>query len=129
MYDLELTPREKDVLEVLWESESPLHASEITSINPELKSSTVQVSLKNLIKKKYVKVSDIDYSGTVLSRRYEPIVAKENYKKKILSENLGYLKNEYSIKNIVATLLDMDDNQADTIKELEQFIAEKKHLK
>ncbi|MCH4006820.1 MAG: BlaI/MecI/CopY family transcriptional regulator [Eubacterium sp.] len=76
-----LTNKELDVLRVLWDSEDPLLASEIYKIDPSLNSNTVQAALRNLTKKGYIKVADIVYSGTVLSRRYTPIVTQPEYVK------------------------------------------------
>ena len=76
-----LTNKELDVLRVLWDSEDPLLASEISKIDPSLNSNTVQAALRNLTKKGYIKVADIVYSGTVLSRRYTPIVTQPEYVK------------------------------------------------
>ena len=76
-----LTNTELDVLRVLWDSEDPLLASEIYKIDPSLNSNTVQAALRNLTKKGYIKVADIVYSGTVLSRRYTPIVTQPEYVK------------------------------------------------
>lgn len=76
-----LTNKELDVLRVLWDAEDPLLASEIYKIDPSLNSNTVQAALRNLTKKGYIKVADIVYSGTVLSRRYTPIVTQPEYVK------------------------------------------------
>ncbi len=76
-----LTNKELDVLRVLWDSEDPLLASEIYKIDPSLNSNTVQAALRNLTKKGYIKVADIVYSGTVLSRRYSPVVTQPEYVK------------------------------------------------
>ena len=76
-----LTNKELDVLRVLWDSEDPLLASEIYKIDPSLNSNTVQAALRNLTKKGYIKVADIVYSGTLLSRRYTPIVTQPEYVK------------------------------------------------
>ena len=64
-----ITGREMDVLEALWSSEKPLVASDIPKMKPSLSISSVQLALRNLVKKKLVEVADIVYSGTVLSAR------------------------------------------------------------
>ena len=47
-----LTDREMDILNILWSSESPLIASEIANSDPSLTINTIQVVLRNLLKKK-----------------------------------------------------------------------------
>lgn len=74
-----LSPREKDVISVLWKTGKYLTASEITEYGEGLNINTVQSSLRNLKSKGYVDIADIVYSGTVLSRSYKPIVSAEEY--------------------------------------------------
>ena len=73
-----LSPREKDVISVLWKTGKYLTASEITEYGEGLNINTVQSSLRNLKSKGYVDIADIVYSGTVLSRSYKPLVSAEN---------------------------------------------------
>ena len=74
-----LSPRQLEVMEALWNSPNGMTASAIVESNDELQINTVQASLRSLIKKKYVKVGEIVYSGTVLARSYVPLVSKEEY--------------------------------------------------
>ena len=63
-----LSQRQLEVMEALWNSESGMTASEIVRSNDELQINTVQASLRSLVRKKYIKVGEIVYSGTVLCR-------------------------------------------------------------
>lgn len=117
-----VTNRERDVLEVLWDSTKPLLASDIPKINASLSISSVQLALRNLLSKGLVEVADIVSSGTVLSRSYRPLVSREEF---LLTSFKNYNK-EISTQNIVATLLKHEKNEADTIKELEEFLEERK---
>ena len=74
-----ITNREKDVLEVLWNSDSPLLASDIPKINSSLSISSVQLALRNLLSKNIIEVADIVHSGTVLSRSYRPLISREKF--------------------------------------------------
>jgi len=74
-----ISEREKDVMLVLWHSDEPLTASAITEKGDGLSINTVQSVLRNLLKKEYIAVADIVYSGTVLTRSYEPVVSAEQY--------------------------------------------------
>ena len=112
--------KELDVLNILWDSDSALTAKEINTRYPEFALSTIQLSLKNLIKKDLVKVNEIVYSGTVLTRNYVPTITKENYvvdqyqglsPSLLLSELLG---------NDSSSELDLE------LKELEEIIKNKK---
>ncbi len=75
----QLSKRELDVMNVLWNSDKPLTASEIAQANPKLSINTVHTVLKSLLKEHFVEISDIVYSGTVLTRSYKPAVKIADY--------------------------------------------------
>ena len=54
-----MSKRELDIMNVLWESEDSLIASEIPGIKPEISLNTVQSVLRKLLKKKLVKITKI----------------------------------------------------------------------
>ena len=74
-----LSERQLQVMETLWNAEKGLTASEIVNSHDDLQINTVQASLRSLAKKQYIKVGDIVYSGTVLARKYVPIITKQEY--------------------------------------------------
>ncbi len=74
-----ITNRQLEIMQVLWDSDKPLTASEIVDKDTDLNINTVQVCIRQLLKKEYIKVADIVYSGTVLCRSYTYIVTKEEY--------------------------------------------------
>ena len=81
-----ITGRQLDVMQALWESGQSQTASEIAQTHPELNMNTIQASLRQLMKKEYIHVANIVYSGTVLCRSYEPLITKENYVREFFSE-------------------------------------------
>ena len=74
-----LTNRERDILDILWESGKSMVASEITSMRDDLSINTVQAVLKKLLQKKLIAVDEIVYSGTVLSRSYKPTMTPDQF--------------------------------------------------
>ena len=66
-----LTNREYDVLKIIYDSEKPLIASEVTTKMEGLTINTVQAVLKKLLRTEIIEVAEIVYSGTVLSRSYK----------------------------------------------------------
>lgn len=75
----ELKRKQLEVMDVLWETGKPMIASEIVKARQDLNVNTVQAALRSLVKKNYIEIVDIVYSGTVLSRRYQPLITKEAY--------------------------------------------------
>ncbi|WP_287713973.1 BlaI/MecI/CopY family transcriptional regulator [Blautia sp.] len=124
--NFKITNREKDVLEVLWNSDSPLLASDIPKINSSLSISSVQLALRNLLSKNIIEVADIVHSGTVLSRSYRPLISREKFFSNEVINSFKSLDRTITTKNIVATLLNHEKDEANTIKELEKLLEERK---
>ena len=61
-----LTNRERDILDILWESGKSMVASEITSMRDDLSINTVQAVLKKLLQKKLFIVEP--FSAEAISR-------------------------------------------------------------
>lgn len=115
-----LTRRELDVLNILWESSKPITAKEIVELNPSLSINTVQAVLKHLLKKEYIKVGDIVYSGTVLARGYSAVLDANEYMAEQLMQ--GISSKRLSVEGIMAALLRYDQNDKKTIEKLEELL-------
>lgn len=121
-----LSGRELDVMKILWKEEMPLGASEIARVG-SLSINTVQVVLKLLLKKEYIKVADIGYSGTVLSRKYAAVLTADSY----IKDNLLKYSNLKSTIGIFASLIE-DETDVETIDKLEKLLEKRKkelHMK
>lgn len=65
-----MNPREIDVISILFDSDTPMTATEITYKKKELTQSTVTAVLRKLLGMQYVEVTGTTHSGKVLSRMY-----------------------------------------------------------
>lgn len=72
------TKKELEILKTLWNSAAPMIASEIAKANNALNLNTVHACLRSLSDKGAIKVDDIVYSGTVLTRSYVPVITSED---------------------------------------------------
>ena len=117
-----LSPRQLEVMEALWNSPNGMTASAIVESNDELQINTVQASLRSLIKKKYVKVGEIVYSGTVLARSYVPLVSKEEY-----LESRCQVLTQISSSSIPMLMVSFINEQKDEqmLDEMEKMIAQR----
>ena len=119
-----ISGREFEILEIFWEQKRAFTAKQIQEINPELSLSTIQNTLKKLVKKKLIKIDDIVYSGTVLSRSYIVCITKEDY-----------ILNQYEhieIRNLLANFLGNQTREdlIDEIEKIEELLEnERKKLK
>lgn len=118
---IKLTRRQQDIMNILWESDTPLIASEIEKRRDDLNINTVQSTLRTLVKKNYVEIADIVYSGTVLSRSYRPLIKREQ----VWSEFDFGVKNILSKTHLFAQYVD-EINDLDTILSLEETLQKKK---
>lgn len=119
-----LTPRDLDVMNILWKSGQSMTASEIVASNPELTSNTVQAVLRKLLKKELIKVENIVYSGTVLSRSYCPTISSDDFAIMQLTSDYNILKDDISKSKLIAALLESEPDKNKTL----QDIAEIEHM-
>lgn len=122
----ELSKRELDVMNVFWSQEGSVIASDIPKVNESLSINTVQAVIKKLIQKNYLKVDEIVYSGTVLTRSYLPVVSADEYAKRQIKTDASFL-NRYANKvEVIAALLDAEENEAKLLDDLEALIKERR---
>ena len=63
MFKKRLTNKQMDVMNILWENDKPMAASEILKANEKLNINTIHACIRKLLEEEYVKVAYIDYSG------------------------------------------------------------------
>ena len=118
-----LSEKEKEIMMVLWQVGEPLTASSIAENGDTLNINTVQALTRNLLKKNFIEVADIVYRGTVLSRRYRPLLSAEEY----ASENLEIIRQnsqKFSTLNFIDHLINEDDTVL--LDALEKLIQDRK---
>lgn len=116
-----LTGRDMDILDILWNSENPMTASQITDAKDGLTINTVQSVLRKLLKLELVEVADIVYSGTVLCRSYRASVsAQEIALSRFVSESRR-LSDGISPSSFVAALLDTETDKEARAKEIQKL--------
>lgn len=124
-----ITNRDLDILNILWNSEKPMTAAEITATDDTLTTNTVQAVLRKLLKQEWVEVADIVYSGTVLCRSYQPTMTSKEFALTQLAEEFKELQSEVSTSSLVAALLDNEPDikkREAEIEALEQLLADYK---
>jgi len=121
-----LTSKANAVLHVLLNSECPLTATQIVSLDQDLNQNTVQSVLRKLLKDGYIKVAEIVYSGNVLCRSYKATkYAQESSVDDFVSRYQNLTKS-LSVPKIFAALINSELYDDKTIAELEQLIANKR---
>lgn len=111
-----LSSRQFRVMNILWDSDRPLLASEISTIG-SIHISTVQASIKTLEKLKYVEMAEIVHSRNVLARTYHPLITKKEYLNIISSE---MQKSELAKESLIALVEKEDDKE--TLLKIKEII-------
>lgn len=116
-----LSKQQLEVMKVLWDSPTPLIASDIVKLHEHLNSNTVQACLRALIKNEVIEVAEIVYSGTVLTRSYRPLISRDEYFNETYQDLVGDLSDTSLIASLINTKTSMDE-----LEKLEQIIQQRK---
>lgn len=120
-----LTNKEQDILNILWDSVEPLTASAILKSYSHFTLSTCQSTLEKLLKKDLIEVYDIVYNGTALCKNYRPTVSAKEYALFQFTNEYDILKKDLYNYDLTASLVDSNVNTSE-IKELDQLLEEYK---
>lgn len=104
-------------MSILWQSKKPMTAHQIVETNNSLSIYTVQQVLQRLLKMDYVRIAEINYSGTVFARFYEPSISQTNYIQFLLGVDSPY--------DIASHLIDSTHDDKE-LEKLEQLIKKKR---
>lgn len=122
--NINLTKRDLDVMNILWDSDTPKTAALIVKAKPELTMNTVQAVLRKLLKSKLIEVAEIVYSGTVLTRSYSPIVSQEDFLVHKMTSEYKSLSKKISKVSILSALLETEEDP----EKVDRDIAELQNL-
>ena len=114
-----LTPKGLEILYVLWEAGVSLTASEITERSASLNKNTVNVLLRKLLKEEYIAVDTIVYSGTVLARKYKPLLSHDDYLQETLTEDVRKTGSQLNGEQLIRTLLGQKESREEKLAELD----------
>lgn len=116
-----LTQSQLHIMKILWNEKKPLIASDFVQIDTSLNLNSVQSALRSLLKKNYIEVSDIVYSGKVLTRSYLPVVSSEEY----ATENLDGVVKDLLSSNILFQFVE-SENDIEVIERLQKKLEDRK---
>lgn len=114
-----LSHKEVYVMQILWAAKEELSITDFIQRDPTLSTSTVQVVLRSLLKKSYIKVANIVQHNKVFARTYLPILSEEDYMMEQFS-NSSLKPNAF-----FASFIEKEDN-LDTLDALEELIKAQK---
>ena len=116
-YMEQLTKKERLVMDILWNSNTALSASEINESYQDLNINTVQQVLRHLLNTKFIEVDDIIFNKKSLTRTYKPIISQAQY--------INAFINQKSRFELLCGLVDQED-EIDSLNELQKLIEQRK---
>ena len=121
MIHKKLTQSQLSIMKTLWAENKAMIASDFVQLDSSLNLNSVQSSLRSLFKKNYIEVSDIVYSGKVLTRSYVPTISADEY----AAENINGIVNNLLSSNILLHYVETE-NDIETIIQLQKKLEERK---
>lgn len=120
-----LTKSEREIMELLWQVNTPLTATEIVSLSPKKtwKTSCIHLLLNSLLKKEMIKVSGIKQTTKNFARTFEAALTREEYL--ILEIKKQDKVSSHALPFLVSTLIKETDD-TELINELEKMIQKRK---
>ena len=118
-----ITQSQLHIMKILWNEKKPMIASDFVQLDSSMNLNSVQSALRSLLKKNYIEVSDIVYSGKVLTRRYIPVVSSEDY----ASENINGVLEDLLSSNILLQYVE-SENDIKVIERLQEKLEERKKI-
>ena len=121
----DLTPTEQSVLDTIWEADTPLSALEVAQADPSLNINTIQNCIRSLLKKGYIEVGSIGYSGKVLCRRYQPSNMALSYSLHSFVNRFALLKKRIPDDLISLALVGKEADDEKILQQLEKIYRER----
>lgn len=121
-----LTNKERKVLNLLMNAEKSMTASEIVANDSGLNNNTTQSVLRALLRRDFIEVAEIVYSGKVLCRSYKPTAKAKAAAFQEFASRFHSLRKDMPVPKIFADLIDSEEDKQAIIEELEAMIAEKR---
>lgn len=82
-----LSTRENQIMNILWNSDKPMSANQIAEKCDDMSVFSVQQVLQRLLKNEIIKVAEIGYSNTVLTRFYVYVLSQPEYIQFLLGDS------------------------------------------
>lgn len=115
-----MTKKELEVMNVLWNSNTPMSTYDIGVIEPKLLDSTIRQVIQKLLKKGYIEISGVGYTKNSLTRKYVPTFTQAYYLESLSSEksSLQFVSNYIENSKDLETLDVLDKMIKEKLKEI-----------
>lgn len=112
-----LTKRENEIMEILWNNDKEMSATDIMNASNGISLNTIQQTLQKLLKMNYIYVSSIGMNKKALTRLYRPSIEEVDY--------ISSFINESTYAKLASSFITQTKNDK-ILEELSQLIEEKR---
>lgn len=116
-----MNPRELDVLNILWQCDEPMMATDIVNMGQGLTQSTVTAVLRKLLHANLVEVVGVTHSGKVLSRTYRPTEASRDIILKDFTDSYNCFRSIITKSSLFAALLKTSEDPKEIAKDISEL--------
>lgn len=82
-----LTKRENEIMEILWNNDKEMSATDIMNASNGISLNTIQQTLQKLLKMNYIYVSSVGMNKKALTRLYRPSIEEVDYISSFINES------------------------------------------
>ncbi len=121
---MELTKSEMEIMDVLWESESPLSRSDLLARSEEKswKDSSVHILLNGLLNKGAIREAGVVKRSKTYGRTFSPTLTREQY----FANTIFSHRHKPEIVGLFAALLKREDISAEELDQIAALVAARK---
>ncbi|MCC8097001.1 MAG: BlaI/MecI/CopY family transcriptional regulator [Eubacterium sp.] len=123
MINTELTKREKEIMQILWNSKQPMLASEIHSKTVDIAEKSMHYLINSLINKGFIKVVGSIITVKVPSRLYAPAISVTDYATLLMNETLRSNHMRFNFNDFILCLTKNNKKRNDElVKQMKEYI-------
>ncbi|MCD8398868.1 MAG: BlaI/MecI/CopY family transcriptional regulator [Lachnospiraceae bacterium] len=127
MKQITLTKSEREIMDLLWNTDRPLTATEIVNLTPERtwKKSYIHLLINSLIDKNLIKSETLVRTGRNFGRAFVAVDTQEEFEIRQITSTRNFSEN--SVPALVSVLMESVSAPA-VLDQLERILQEKKEL-
>ncbi|MCC8050418.1 MAG: BlaI/MecI/CopY family transcriptional regulator [Clostridiales bacterium] len=120
-----LTKSEREIMDLLWNTDRPLTATEIVNLTPERawKKSYIHLLINSLLEKELIKSETLVRTGRNFGRAFTAVSTKEQFEIRQITQSRSFSQD--SIKALFEALLESVEDPS-ILNDLDQILQEKR---
>lgn len=123
MTNIDLTKSERQIMQILWDSDKPMLASEIYNKSVNIAEKSIHYLINSLMSKGLIKVVGNIITVKVPSRLYAPAMSVTDYATMLMNETLKNNHKRFNFNDFILCLTKNNKKRNDElVKEMKEYI-------